>query len=111
MKSWFDMAAQPAAVGQTWPPSAPGSQLSPISTTPLPQTGEQLLSLFALHPVGQQLSLLTQPVIMPPSGALMQRAWHPVPVSTRRTQPMFGHTVGQAPAPPSPMPVSQSSPD
>jgi hypothetical protein len=78
--------------------------------TPLPHTAMQLLSFDALHPDGQQLSLLAQPVIMPPSGALTHWTWHPVPVSTRRTQPMFGHIVGQAPAPPSPIPVSQSSP-
>jgi hypothetical protein len=110
MKFWFDCAWQLAAVGQTAPPSAAGSQISPGSMTPLPHTGMQLLSFAALHPVGQQLSLLAQPVIMPPSGALTHWTWHAVPTSARSVHPMFGHIVGQAPAPPSPIPVSQSSP-
>ena len=52
---------QVAAVGQL------PSQSSPDSTTPLPHTGGQLLSLIELHPVGQQPSLLTQPEMVPPA--------------------------------------------
>jgi hypothetical protein len=33
-----------------------GSQVSPSSTTPLPQLGEQSVSLLLLHPAGQQSS-------------------------------------------------------
>jgi hypothetical protein len=47
-------------VGQLVP-----SQSSPGSSTPLPQTAVQLLSLTALHPVGQQASSLTQRVCVP----------------------------------------------
>jgi hypothetical protein len=40
-----------------------GSQVSPDSIALLPQLAEQLLSLFALQPAGQQLSSLTHWVI------------------------------------------------
>ena len=40
-----------------------GSQVSPFSTTPLPQFGEQSESLLALHPAGQQPSPETQVVM------------------------------------------------
>jgi hypothetical protein len=40
-----------------------GSQVSPGSTTPLPQVGEQSESLLALHPAGQQPSPETQAVM------------------------------------------------
>jgi len=40
-----------------------GSQVSPFSTTPLPQVGEQSESALALHPTGQQLSPETQLVM------------------------------------------------
>ena len=36
-----------------------GSQVSPFSTTPLPQVDEQSESVFALHPAGQQPSPAT----------------------------------------------------
>jgi hypothetical protein len=51
-------------VGQPCP-----SHFSPGSSTPLPQTAEQLLSLFALQPAGQQPSPPTQVICMPD-------AWH-----------------------------------
>ena len=41
-----------------------GSQVSPFSTTPLPQLGEQSESLLALHPAGQQPSPETQVVMV-----------------------------------------------
>ena len=41
-----------------------GSQVSPVSTTPLPQTDEQSESLFALHTLGQQPSPETQAVMV-----------------------------------------------
>jgi hypothetical protein len=37
-----------------------GSQVSPDSTTPLPQAGEQSRSVLALHPAGQQPSFATE---------------------------------------------------
>ena len=37
-----------------------GSQVSPVSTAPLPQVGEQSRSVLALHPAGQQPSLATE---------------------------------------------------
>jgi hypothetical protein len=37
-----------------------GSQVSPFSTTPLPQVGEQSESVLAVHPAGQQPSPATQ---------------------------------------------------
>jgi hypothetical protein len=40
-----------------------GSQVSPGSTTPLPQDGEQSESLLAVHPAGQQPSPETQVVM------------------------------------------------
>jgi hypothetical protein len=40
-----------------------GSQVSPGSTTPLPQVGEQSESVFAVHPAGQQPSPATQVVM------------------------------------------------
>ena len=42
---------------------AGGSQVSPASTTLLPQTGEQSLSMLALHPGAQQPSPLVQTMI------------------------------------------------
>ena len=47
-------------VGQLAP-----SQSSPGSSTPLPQTAVQLLSLTALHAVGQQPSSFAQRVSVP----------------------------------------------
>ena len=40
-----------------------GSQVSPASTTPLPQVGEQSESVLAVHPAGQQPSPATQVVM------------------------------------------------
>ena len=40
-----------------------GSQVSPGSTTLLPQVGEQSESVFAVHPAGQQPSPATQVVM------------------------------------------------
>ena len=40
-----------------------GSQVSPGSTTALPQVGEQSESVLALHPAGQQPSPATQVVM------------------------------------------------
>jgi hypothetical protein len=72
MVSWFDCAAHPVAVGHPPPVAsgdanigAVGSQTSPGSTTPLPQTAEQLLSMFALQPAGQQLSPSLHAVVTP----------------------------------------------
>ena len=67
-------------VGQLAP-----SQSSPLSRTPLPQTGAQSLSSFALHAPGQQPSLLTHEVCVP---AVWHLAWHVWPfASVRSVQP------------------------
>ena len=55
-----------------------GSQVSPPSTTPLPQVGEQSESVFALHPAGQQPSPEIQVVILAWLQATLQLA--PLPV-------------------------------
>jgi hypothetical protein len=55
-----------------------GSQVSPGSTTPLPQVGEQSESLLALHPAGQQPSLPTQVVMEVWLQATLQLALLPV---------------------------------
>jgi hypothetical protein len=91
LASFFNM--QPALaqlVGQV----ASGSQVSPLSTTPLPQTTEQSASLPTLQPGGQQLSPDAQVVCMPSS---TQAAVHAAaePISFRRVQPMGGQAVGQ----------------
>jgi hypothetical protein len=55
-----------------------GSQVSPGSTTPLPQLGEQSESVFALHPAGQQPSPATQVVMVVKLQATLQLALVPV---------------------------------
>jgi hypothetical protein len=55
-----------------------GSQVSPFSTTPLPQVGEQSESLLALHPSGQQPSPATQVVMEVWLQATLQLALLPV---------------------------------
>jgi len=55
-------------VGQDPAPDViPLSQVSPDSTTPLPQTGLQSESVFALHPAGQQPSAATHVVMGVPA--------------------------------------------
>src|SRR6266478_3477099 len=74
-------------VGQPAP-----SQSSPASSTPLPHTGAQLLSFTALHPLGQQLSLLTHAVCVP---AVWHCAWHVPPLARARSvQADCGQVVG-----------------
>jgi hypothetical protein len=72
------------------------SHCSPASTTPLPQTGVQSLSLSELQvpepPPGQQLSPFTHAVTVLPF-------WHdaahvPPPTSVRSWQPIGGHDIG-----------------
>ena len=87
------------AVGQLGPAS-PFSQSSPGSTTPLPHTGMQLLSLLALHPDAQQPSPLVQVEMVPDA---THCRWQPVPWSAYAVQPMLAHMLGQLP--------SQTSPD
>jgi hypothetical protein len=79
-----------------------GSQVSPRSTTPLPQLGAQSLSLLALQPDGQQPSLLAQAVCMP---AFTHATLHiaAVPVRLRSWQPIAGQVVGQLPSQVSPL--------
>jgi len=55
-----------------------GSQVSPPSTTPLPQLGEQSESALALHPAGQQPSPATQVVMEVWLQATLQLALLPV---------------------------------
>jgi hypothetical protein len=55
-----------------------GSQVSPFSTTPLPQVGEQSESVFAVHPAGQQPSPATQVVMAVWLQATLQLALLPV---------------------------------
>src|SRR5260370_34419710 len=119
MVSWFDCAAHPAAVGHLPLPVASdsantgalGSHVSGGSTTPLPQLGMQSLSFNALHPGGQQLSPLAQPVMVPPSApasaALTHSRWQPVPLRTNSAQNWFGQVVGHG----VPLPSSHCSPD
>jgi len=76
------------------------SHVSPDSTTPLPQTGEQLLSLFALQVPGQHASPFAHAAIVP---AFTHCRVHAVPESDRSWQLIAGHEVGQFP--------SQISPD
>jgi len=86
-----------------------GSQVSPISTTPFPQVALQLGSLVALQPDGQQPSSGPQAVM----SRYMQRA---VQFSTLPTRACVVHglpssqLVGQAPARPAGMALSQASP-
>jgi hypothetical protein len=72
------------------------SQTSPDSMTPLPHTGEQLLSLVELQvprpPPGQQLSLLAHAVCMP---AFWHVAWHVPPLASERSwHPTGGQLIG-----------------
>jgi hypothetical protein len=55
-----------------------GSQVSPFSTTPLPQLGEQSESVLAVHPAGQQPSPETQTVTLVWLQATLQLALLPV---------------------------------
>jgi hypothetical protein len=66
----------------------------------LPQP-EQSASVIAVHPTGQQLSLLLAPQAIIPASTHWR--WQPVPMSMRFVHPWSGHEVGQV-AP------SQSSP-
>jgi hypothetical protein len=68
------------------------SHSSPGSSTPLPHTAEQLLSLTALQAVGQHASLLAQLVCVPD---VWHCAWHvPPPASERSVQPTCGQVIG-----------------
>jgi len=74
------------------------SQVSPLSTTPLPQTGEQSASLLALQPGAQHPSPPRQLVM----GRLEQMAVHRValPTSVSMVQASLSlHEVGHAPVP------------
>jgi hypothetical protein len=74
-----------------------GSQVSPGSTTELPQTAVQLLSLAALHPAGQQASPLAHVVIVVVFTQVAVQA-AAVPCSARSWQPTAGQAVGQLPS-------------
>jgi hypothetical protein len=82
VQAWFAHC-----VGQLAP-----SQSSPISSTPLPHTGAQLLSFTALHPLGQQLSLFTHAVCVP---EVWHWAWHVPPfASVRSVHTTCGQFIG-----------------
>jgi hypothetical protein len=70
-----------------------GSQLSPASSTPLPQAATQSLSLVALQPGGQQPSPLMHVVCR---WSLTQVAMHVPGLATRRSMhPTGAHADGQ----------------
>jgi hypothetical protein len=69
-----------------------GSQVSPASTTLLPQAGAQSLSLLALQPAGQHESPLAQVVLVP---AFTHSAVQADPCKVRSWQPTGGQLVGQ----------------
>jgi hypothetical protein len=70
-----------------------GSQVSPVSTAPLPHLGEQSLSMLALQAGGQQPSPAVHAVCATSS---THWAWQVPPLTSRRCwQPMAGHEVGQ----------------
>ncbi len=71
-----------------------GSQVSPLSTTPLPHFGEQSESVLALHPAGQQPSAETQLVMLVWVHATLQLALLPVMRSMVQALPSL-QEVGQ----------------
>lgn len=75
-----------------------GSQVSPPSRVPLPQVGEQSLSVLALQPGGQQLSPFSQAVMVWCAQADVQLAGLPVGVSrvhaTPSLQLIIAHALG-----------------
>jgi hypothetical protein len=71
-----------------------GSHFSAASTTELPHTGVQLLSLLALQAEGQQPSPLAQAVCMPAATHWAVQA-AAVPCSVRSWQPTGGQLAGQ----------------
>jgi hypothetical protein len=83
------------------------SQVSPSSTTPLPQTAMQSVSDPASHRAGQQPSPFEHDVF----GALVHSAWQPpVPIGMSIVQAIpSSHEIGQAPGWPGSISVSQSS--
>jgi hypothetical protein len=100
VQAWFGHC-----VGQLAP-----SQISPISSTPLPQTGVQLLSFTALHPLGQQPSLFTHAPCVP---EVWHWAWQVPPfASVRSVQATCGQVIthdvkGSHVSPTSTMPLPQ----
>jgi len=70
------------------------SQVSPVSTMPLPQVAEQSLSLLALQPLGQQPSPLTQAVTCVCVHTALQVAAEPVIASVVQAFPSL-QSVGQ----------------
>ncbi len=71
-----------------------GSQVSPRSTTPFPQVAEQLLSLLASQPPGQQPSPLAQVEMVCRAHATLQLRALPVIMSIVHEFPSL-HVVGQ----------------
>ncbi len=95
------------AVGhEPLPTVMPGSQPSPVSSTPLPQAAAQSLSVLALAPAGQQPSASAGPVI----SACVHAAVQSTPSRTSLVQATpSSQAAGHAPSPVA-MPLSQSSP-
>jgi hypothetical protein len=79
-----------------------GSQVSPVSTTLLPQAGWQSVSLVALQLAGQQASPFAHVVCRLPSTHRASQV-PALPARTRSWQPTAGHVVGQLPSHSSPV--------
>jgi len=85
------------------------SQVSPGSTTPLPQKGEQSLSVAVVHPAGQHPSPSLHSVIGWNVQVTLQLSGDPVIMSIVQLLPSL-HSVGQLPSqvsPPSMTPLPQ----
>jgi hypothetical protein len=120
LQTTLQLAALPvkASVVQAFPSlqlagqDAGGSQVSPVSTMLLPQTGEQSESLFELHPAGQQPSPDAQLVIAVWRHATLQLAAFPViwsSVQALVSLQLLGHVeAGSQTSPGSIMPLPQT---
>src|SRR6185436_10889540 len=86
-----------------------GSQVSVLSTRPLPHTGTQSVSFIPLQPGGQQRSPAVQAVMAACEQVRVQSLMRPAVVSMVHESPS-SHVERQAPALPAVMPRSQISP-
>ena len=90
------------------PGGSPRSQVSPGSTTPFPQVGEQSGSVVAVAPVGQQPSETLAAIVI---SVCEQAAVQPLPlrVSLVQARPSSQLAGGQAPGRPGAIAMSQVS--
>ena len=95
------MVSMVQAVPSLQPSAQSPSQVSPVSTAPLPQLAEQSLSVLALQAAGQQPSSSAQAVISAKLQATLQFSGEPVFVSVVQALPS-SHSVGQSPSQVSP---------